>query len=174
MEDHKSSLTKQAMTYGAIIGIALVVYSVLLYITGMTFSKGLGFIQYVILFAGIYLGAKSYRDNVLGGAITYGKALWLGVVISVFVGIITVFFNFVMMRYIDPGLIDKYMVIMEEQFENSRFIPADQLDEALERSRDSMTAVWSLPIGVLTFAIFGFIISLITSAFVKKDANPFA
>jgi hypothetical protein len=174
MEDHKNSLMKQAMTYGAIIGIALVVYSVLLYITGMTFSKGLGFIQYIILFGGIFMGAKSYRDNVLGGAITYGKALWLGVLISVFVGIINVFFNFLMMRYIDPGLIDKYMAIMEEQFENSRFIPADQFEEAMERSRDAMTAVWSLPVGVLSFTFFGFIISLITSAFVKKDANPFA
>jgi hypothetical protein len=79
-----------------------------------------------------------------------------------------------MMRYIDPGLIDKYMAIMEEQFENSRFIPADQFEEAMERSRDAMTAVWSLPVGVLSFTFFGFIISLITSAFVKKDANPFA
>jgi hypothetical protein len=172
MEENKNSLMKHAMTYGAIIGLTLVVYSVLLYITGLTFNKGLGIIQYIVLFAGIFLGTKAYRDKTLGGFISYGKALGLGVLISVFVGIISVFFNFIMMRFIDPGLIDKYMAIMEDTFRNSRFIPADQVDAALERSRNSMTAIWSLPIGVLAFSFFGFIISLITSAFVKKDPNP--
>jgi hypothetical protein len=174
MEDNKTSLMKHVMTYGAIIGLALVVYSVLLYITGLTFNKSLGLIQYVVLFAGIYLGTKAYRDKVLGGFITYGKALGLGVLISVFVGIITVFFNFIMLRFVDPGLIDKYMAIMEETYQNSRFIPAGQVDAILEKSREAMTAVWALPVGVLSFSFIGFIISLITSAFVKKDPNPFA
>ena len=107
MEDKSSNQLKYAMTYGAIIGLILVVYSVLLYLTGLTFNKSLGFIQYVVLFAGIYLGTKAYRDKALGGYIKYGKALVFGLIISVFVGIITVFFNFIMMRYIDPGLIDK-------------------------------------------------------------------
>jgi hypothetical protein len=174
MEDNKTSLMKHAMTYGAIIGLTLVVYSVLLYITGLTFNKALGLIQYMALFAGIYLGTKAYRDKFLGGFITYGKALGLGVLISVFVGIITVFFNFVMMRFVDPGLIDKYMAVMEETYQNSRFISADQVDAILEKSREAMTAVWTLPVGVLSFSFIGFIISLITSIFVKQDPNPFA
>ena len=172
MEENRTSLMKHVMTYGAIIGLSLVVYSILLYITGLTFSKGLGFIQYAILFVGIYLGSKVYRDRALGGFITYGKALGLGVLISVFVGIISVFFNFIMMRYIDPSLVEKYMAIVEDQLQNSRFIQADQIDDAIEKSRNAMTAVWSLPVGVLSFSIIGFIISLITSLFVKKEPIP--
>ena len=174
MEQDKTSVMKQAMTFGAIIGLALVVYSVFLYITGLTFNKALGFVQYVVLFTGIYLGTKDFRDKALSGFITYGKALGLGVLISVFVGIITLFFNFIMMRFIDPGLIDKYMAIAEESMENNRFISADQLDDAIERSRWLFTSVWSLPIGLISFSFIGFIISLITSAFVKRDPNPVA
>jgi hypothetical protein len=174
MEDNKSGMMKHVMTYGAILGLILVVYSVLLYITGLTFNKVLGYAQYVVLFAGLYLGTKSYRDKSMGGFITYGQALGLGVLISLFVGIIAVFFSYVMMRFIDPGLVDKYMVIMEEQFENSRFIPDDQVEMALEKARKNMTAVWTVPIGILTFTFFGFIISLITSAILKKDPNPVA
>jgi len=174
MEQSKTSLLKQAMTFGAIIGLALVVYSVFLYITGLTFSKSLGLIQYVVLFAGIYLGTKDYREKVLGGFITYGKALGLGVLISVFVGINTLFFNFLMMRFIDPGLIDKFMAIAEESMESNRFISADMLDEAIERSRWLFTSVWSVPLGLISFSFIGFIISLITSAFVKRDPNPVA
>ena len=174
MEQNKTSLMKQAMTFGAIIGLALVVYSVFLYITGLTFNKVLGFVQYVVLFAGIYLGTKDYRDKTLGGFITYGKALGLGVLISVFVGIITLFVNFLMMRFIDPGLIDKSMAIAEESLENNRFISDEQLDDALERSRWLFTSVWSVPIGLISFSFIGFVISLITSAFVKRDPNPVA
>jgi hypothetical protein len=94
--------------------------------------------------------------------------------ISVFVGIITLFFNFLMMRFIDPGLIDKSMAIAEESLENNRFISADQLDDALERSRWLFTSVWSVPIGLISFSFIGFVISLITSAFLKRDPNPVA
>ena len=174
MEDFKSSMMKHAMTYGAIIGLSLVVYSVLLYIAGLTFNTTLEFFEYVILLFGIYFGTKVYRDKSLGGFISYGNALGLGVLITVFVGIITVFFSFIMMRYVDPGLVDKYMLIAEEKLEKSRFVPADQIDPALERTRKAITAIWSIPVGVLTFAFFGFIISLITSAFVRKDPNPVA
>jgi hypothetical protein len=174
MENKSSNQSKHAMTYGAIIGLILVVYSVILYLTGLTFNKASGYVQYLILFVGLYLGTKSYRDKVLGGYIKFGQALVFGLIISVFVGIITIFFNFIMLRYIDPGLIDKYMAIMEETFQNSRFIPADQMDEMLERSRESMTAIWSLPVGVFVFSVIGFIFSLVTSAFLKKDPNPFA
>ncbi len=174
MEETSSNRLKSAMTYGAIIGLILVVYSVLLYLTDFYFNKALGFIQYIIIFIGIYLGTKTYRDKELGGFIKYGKALVFGLIISVFVGIIVIFFNFIMMRYIDPGLVDKNMAIMEETFQNSRFIAADQLDEMLEKARESMTSVWSIPSGVFVFSSIGFIFSLITSAFLKKDPNPFA
>jgi hypothetical protein len=175
MEDKSnSSRVKYAMTYGAIIGLTLVVFSVLLYLTDQTFNRTLGLFPYTILLAGIYMGTKAYRDKALGGYIKYGKALLFGLIISVFVGIITVFFNFIMVRYIDPGLVDKYMAIMEETFENSRFVQPEMMEDALDRARESMTAVWSLPIGVLSFTLIGFVFSLITSAFLKKDPNPFS
>jgi hypothetical protein len=174
MEDNKPGFLKHAMTFGAIIGLILVAYSVILYITGLTFNKALGFVQYVILIAGLYLGAKAYRDKNLGGFITYGQALGLSVLISLFVGIIAVFFNYILMRYIDPDLVEKQMAVVEESLQNSRFIPEDQVDEALERTRNSMTALWMLPVGVLSFTFFGFILSLITSAIVRKDPNPVA
>lgn len=174
MEEGKTSFLKQAMTYGAIIGLILVVYSIILYIIGMTSNRGQGIIQHIILFAGIYLGTKDYRDKILGGFITYGKALGMGVLISVFVGIITLFFNLIMMRFIDPDLIEKVLAITEERLENNRFISPDQIGSSLERTRWLMTSVWSVPIGLVVFTFFGLIISLITSAFVKRDPNPVA
>lgn len=174
MENKSSNQSKYAMTYGAVIGISLVVYYVLLYIADLTFNKALGLVQYIVLCAGIYMATKAYRDKALGGFISYGKALVFGLFISVFVGIIVVFFNFIMMRYIDPGLIDKNMAIMEETFQNSRWVSPDDLDEMLEKARVSMTSIWTLPYGVFIFSLIGLVFSLVTSAFLKKEPNPFA
>jgi hypothetical protein len=177
MEDKSSNRLKFAMTYGAIFGLILVVYYILLYLADLTFSKGLGLIQYIVLGVGLYIGTKAYRDKALGGFISYGRALVFGIIFSVFVGIIVVFFNFIMMRYIDPGLVDKNMAIIEETYQNGwfgRMIPPDQLDATLDKTRESMTSVWSIPSGVIVFSIIGLIISLVTSAFLKKDPNPFA
>ena len=135
MNENQTSMLKQTMTFGAIIALILVVYGILLYILDLTFNKVLGYVQYVVLFIGIFLATKTYRDKSLGGFISYGKALGFGVLISVFVGIVTIFFGYIMMRYIDPGLIDKYLVIAEERLQNSRFIPEDQIPDALERSK---------------------------------------
>lgn len=174
MEENKNPLLKHTMTYGAIVGIALVVFSVLQYITGLTFSKGLGMLQYVILLAGIYMGAKAYRDKVAGGSISYGKALWIGIVISFFAGFIWSFYNFLLMRYIDPDLVEKTLALLEEQYENSRFFTEDMIEKSLEATRSSLTEVWSIPLGALSMSFIGFIISLIAAAFIKKEANPFA
>jgi hypothetical protein len=133
----------------------------------------LEYLQYAILLAGLYFGIKAYRDKSLDGFISYGNALGLGVLITVFVGIITVFFGFIMMRYIDPELIDKYLLIAEERLAKNRFMPEDQIGPALERSRNMMTSVWSIPIGVLSFTFFGFILSLIVAAILKKEGSPF-
>jgi hypothetical protein len=174
MEEKNSGLLKNAITFGVIIGLVLVVYSVILYIADLTFNKSLGYLQYVFLIIGIFVAVKTYRDKVLGGYISYGKALGFSVLTVVFVGIITISFNYILLRFIDPGLVDKSMAVLQERLENSRFVSGDQIDMMLERSRKNMTALWTLPLGLLFFTFVGFLISLVTSAIVKKDINPVA
>lgn len=174
MEENKPGLLKFALTYGLIIGLALVVYAVILYIADAYFNKALGYVQYVILIAGIVMAVIAFRDKAQGGYITYGRALGLGVLVALFAGTITIVFNYVMMNYIDPGLIDKSMAVIEETLQNSRFVPEDMIGPSLEKARKNMTALWTLPVGIATFTLVGFIISLVTSAILKKETNPVA
>jgi len=171
MEEKQGSVLRHAMTYGAIIGLILIIYSILLYLMKLTFNTYFGIIQYFILAGGIYLGTKAFRDNFMKGYLSYGKALGMGVLISVFVGIITVFFSFIHMRFIDPGIIDQYIVEMEETLLR-RGMTDSQIDLAMETSVKMLTSVWSIPIGVTSFTLYGLVISLITSAFVKREPNP--
>lgn len=174
MEEKKSGLLKFALTYGLIIGLALVVYAVILYIADAYFNKALSFVRYIILIAGIVMAVIAFRDKAQGGYITYGRALGYSVLVALFAGTKTVLFNFIMLNYIDPGLIDKSMAVVEETLQNSRFIPEDQIGPSLEKARNNMTALWTLPVGIFFFTLGGFIISLVTSAILKKEPNPVA
>ncbi len=171
MEENKPGLLKFALTYGLIIGLSLVVYAVILYIADVYFNKALGYVQYVILIAGIVMAVIAFRDKAQGGYITYGRALGLGVLVALFAGIVTVLFNYIMINYIDPGLIDKYLVVVEETLQNSRFIPEDMIEPSLEKAKQNITALWTLPVGIGGFTLVGFIISLVTSAILKKEPN---
>lgn len=174
MEENKSGLLKYALTYGLIIGLALVVYAVILYIADVYFNKALGNIQYIILIVGIVMAVIAFRDKAQGGYITYGRALGYSVLVAMFAGIITVVFNYIMLKFIDPSLVDKSLALVEESLQNSRFITEDLIEPTLERTKNSMTAIWSLPVGIAGFTFVGFIISLVTSAILKKEPNPVA
>jgi hypothetical protein len=169
MDNENNNLSKHAMTYGAIIGLGIVVYIILLYVTDLLFNSWLGIVQFVILFIGLLLSARSYRDKSKGGFLTYGQALGFSVMVTIFLSVIVGFFNFILYRYIDPSLADKSIALLEEKFQNSRFITP----ESLEKSRHMMTSIWSVPLNILSFSLWGSFFSLITSAFVAKNRNPF-
>ena len=117
------------------------------------------------------MGTKSYRDKVLGGTISYGKALAAGVLIAVFAGILSSLFSFILTTWIDPDMVEKGFKVMEEKFQN-RGMSDDQVEMIMNRVRENASTVKTLIYGILGFAILGTIISLITAAILKKEENP--
>ncbi|MBN2275477.1 MAG: DUF4199 domain-containing protein [Bacteroidales bacterium] len=170
--ENKPGLLQHTMTWGAITGIVLIIYSLLLYLLNQTYNQALGFISYVFLIGGILIGSFAYRDKVLGGKISYGNAFVTGLLITVFAGILSSFFSFILVRFVDPGMVEQAIVKTEENLMN-RGLSEDQIEIAIERSRkfisSPMTVVW----GIFIFTLIGSVISLITAAIVKKEGSPF-
>ena len=111
MSTQDSSPVKNAMNYGSIIGIALVIISLLFYMMNETTSEIQNYLGYLALAVGVYIGVKHHRDNELGGLMSYGKALSSGTLISFFASIIMAFYLYVFILFIDPSLVD---VILEK------------------------------------------------------------
>ncbi len=173
MEKNSNPLLKHAATYGAIIGSALVIYSLLMYFLGLYAAKQSGWISYLILFAGIMVSSKQYREQELKGNISYAQALGYGVLVSLFASIILAFYNYVFYTLIDPSAINQVFEIMEEELINSGMPDADieKTVEAMAKYYTPLIMSLSL-IPSLTFV--GFLFSLISSIFVKKQIlNPF-
>jgi len=170
--ENKPSMLQHTMTWGAITGVVLILYSLILYVTNQTYNQALGLLSYGFLIAGILIGSFAYRDKVMGGTISYGNAFLTGLLITIFAGILSSFFSFILVRYIDPGMIEQAIAKTEEKMLN-KGLNEDQIELAIERSRKYIGSPITVIIGMFFFSLIGTAISLITAAIVKKEGSPF-
>jgi hypothetical protein len=167
--EQKSTFWKSAATYGLYLGIAVVLYSVILYVTGQTQNKTLGYFSFLIYVIGIVLVQINYRNRDLHGSITYGQAVGFGVAVMLFAGIIASLYNLIIFK-IDPGLIEQIKAVQEEAM-LKKGMSQDQVDAAMSITSKMMSPGWISISGLLGSVIIGTLISLITSIFVKRPPN---
>jgi hypothetical protein len=170
--EEKSTLWKSGLTHGLITGLALIIYSVLLFVLELNLKSGLNYLAYLIIIAGFIYGTKTYRDNALNGSITYSKALGYSTVILLVAAILSTIYNYVFFTIIDPDIVDKILAVSEEKM-LSRGMSDEQIEMGIEMSKKFMSPVLMTIMGFIWTMIFGFILALITSAFIKKDDDSF-
>jgi len=167
MEQKAASIWKSSLMSGIYLGIALILLSVIFYVSGNPFSKVSQWIGYAIMIAGIVLAQVSYK-KALGGAMTYGQALGVGVLTMVFASILSSIYSFLLYQVIDPSLQEQLRLFTEEQIVKQGNVPEDQMDMAMNVATKFQTPVMMLVMGIFGGAFMGLIISLITSIFTQK------
>jgi putative exporter of polyketide antibiotics len=173
MERKKNpSIVKSTMNYGAMLGLVLVMYNLLLWMFDATFNQSLGYVSFIITIGGIILATRTYRDQEQGGFISYGRALGVGTLTVMFAGVVTSFFIYLLHAVIDPGLIDKNFAVMEEAYYASGMSDA-QIDMAISMAKRFTNPPLMAVMGLIGNVFFGFIFSLFTSAFLKKERDHF-
>jgi hypothetical protein len=105
-------MKKTVLTFGVLSGVvsALMMFSTVLFIDRIGFDKGVvvGYTAIVLSMLFVYFGVRSYRDNQLGGKITFGRAFGVGMLITLISCVIYVvaweieYFNFF------PDFAEKY------------------------------------------------------------------
>ena len=173
MEPKSNPMYKSAMTSGLILGIALVVFSLIIYIMGIVKPPfWVGIIQYLIIIGGIVYGTKKFRDEDLGGEISYSKALGFGILICVFAAVVSGIYTVLLMTVIDPDFINKMMTAIEEEYVKMG-MSEDQIEASMKIVGKMQSPVFMAISQVIGFAFMGAIFSLVTSAFLKKDKPIF-
>jgi hypothetical protein len=171
MEENKNDILRHSATYGAIIGFALIIYSILLYIADLSLSRGLGYISYIIIIVGLYIGIKKFRENEPSGAIKYSRALGVGVLICVFLGFIGAAFAYLQFRFMDPDLINKILEMSEERL-LERGLSEDMIEMQSEFMMKFMSPGMMAVSAFINYIFMGTVFSLILAAFLKKEPNP--
>ena len=172
MEEKSNSIFKAAVNLGIMLGLAMIIYSILLFFFNLHLNNYLDYVNYIIIIAFLILGVKSFRDNNLNGVMSYSKALGLSTLIVLFSSIIYSIYSYFLVTIIDPAYIDKLLAMAEEQL-LKQGIPDDQIEMGLAMQKKMMKPVLLSVFGFVGNMFFGFILALITSAIVKKEGDPY-
>ena len=168
----KVSVWKANLTSGVIMGTIGIVYTLVMYFLDLTLNRNLGYIFLLLSVFLLFYFIRSYRNNYMNGYITYGQSVGAGVVIFLYYSIISAIFVYILYTVIDPGLTNKLLAYVEEQMIKSGKVPEGTIDTLMAFQKKIHKPEIMAPASILNNMIFGTIISLIVSIFLKKEGNP--
>src|SRR5271170_4799079 len=170
-------MKKTVLTFGLIAGVIISVLmggSLLIADKiGSGHSMVLGYTMMVASFLLIYFGIRSYRDNTLGGQISFGRAFACGILITLITCVIyvatweVIYFNFI------PHFMDSYFAAQIHKVQSSGRDPVAIAARvaAIEHSQQlyqnplvnmAYTFIEPLPVGL--------IITLVSAAMLRRKA----
>lgn len=169
MENQKSAF-KPSLTYGLLLGIALIVYSLIMYLLDIDLESKIQWIAYLIIAGGLYWAMTSFKDKLSGGFITYGKAFGVGFWTGLFAAVVSGIFTYIYVTMIDPGMIEEILLNAEDKIlESNPNIGDEELEMALSYTEKFTSPVMIAILGFLSSAFFATILSLIIAIFVKRE-----
>ncbi|MGE0078692.1 MAG: DUF4199 domain-containing protein [Bacteroidales bacterium] len=184
MENKSKALFISSMNYGLYLGIVMIVLALLLFFFDI---KPIGFksllisvVSLAITIVGIVYSTKKIRTNVLGGEMTFAQGLLIGVMVTFVAVLISSLYSYIQNTIIDPDYMKNFLEAQKEwmyEFMSSKGVSEDQIEKAIEGMEDKiaeMNPLKTMLTSIISGTILGFIISLITSAILKKkNDNPF-
>lgn len=164
-----------AVRYGLIGGLIYCIYTLIANMSGLSAgSFGLiassisGLLVFAIAIALIVMPVKHHRDKELGGYITIGRIILIGMVVTVISMFISNIFNYIYMNFIDPSFVENMMIGMEESM--GSMVSEDQLEEILVNIQKGFEPAAMIKNSLIMTGIFGLIVSGIVGLIMKKDA----
>ena len=129
----------------------------------------LGYTTFVVCFLMVFFGTRSYRDNVAGGTITFGRAFKVGILITLLsCGIFVITWEFVYHRFL-PNFLDQYSNYMVEKM-RAQGATQEELNQMIQENeqfkewyknpffRYAMTMLEPFPVGLLITLISALIL----------------
>ena len=158
--------------YALILTICGAVLNLLLYFTGFQTEK-LATGQYfqwlgiVLMFVILWLGIKAVREESPQQAMTYGKGVGTGTLISLYSGLMSSVYSFIHFKFVNPEFADYQLALIRPKWEAAGMGEA-QMDQAEKMARAMMGPVAQAIMTPILVTIFGCILSLIIAAFLKR------
>ena len=114
------------------------------------------------------MAIKYHKENELGGYLTMGRSIGLGVLTSLVVSVIGIIWMFVFFYVVDPGMLE---TIRETAYEQA--LDRGTTEEQLEAAKGMMdfftSPIFFAIVSLLMSVIIGLITSAIAGAVMKKE-----
>ena len=168
-------MKKTVLTFGLLSGAlsAAMMSATIPFVEQIGFDRSMvvGYTTIVISFLFVYFGIRSYRDNVLGGTITFGRGFNMGLLITLISCACYVAAWLVLYYNVMPDFGDQYAAYLVEGIRASGGSQAE-IDETMRRGEDlkkmlenplinaAVTFTEPFPVGLL--------VTLISAAVLRK------
>ena len=168
MEQKNVPASKGALNYGILLSIALIIYSLLLFVLGLDSHPWLNYLSYIIMIVGIYLATVNFRNKYQDGLISYGKAVGVGFFTVLVASVIMAVYTFIYFSYINPDVFQQAMIEAEQRMleEGMSDMQVDQALSMMERFQKPWVSTIFAFLGNI---LIGLVIALITSIFIKRE-----
>lgn len=172
-------MKKTVLIFGLISGVvsAVLMLSTQPFMDRIGFDKGLiiGYTSIVLSFLLVYFGIRSYRENIGGGEITFGRALSVGILITLISTLFYVATWEVIYFGFNFDFCGKYTTYMVEKAKASG--ASQQMIEATRQQMRDMKVMLDNPLlnAAMTFLEpfpVGLVITLISAAILRKKRTP--
>jgi Protein of unknown function (DUF4199) len=168
-------MKKTILTFGGIsglvIGLFIVVISLLVSRYPSLENTYVGYSAQIIALSFIFVGVKNFRDKFNQGAISFGKALKVGLGITLIAGTVYVLVWLVEFYVFIPDFMDKYAAKMVKNVHDSG-VPQAIADKKIA-SINGMKEMYKNPLFVILLTYVevlpvGIVISLLTALILKR------
>lgn len=166
------STARTALKWGVILGVALIIYSLFLYLTDNIGNSKLGWVSFVVSIGGLVLAMRDYR-TLNGGYMSYSEGLTIGTLTSGVSGLLSSLFSVFYTTVIDTGVMERMVDKTRDQLEESG-LPDEQIEQQIKFVEMFQSPGLTFAFGVIGAVIFGLLLSLVISAIMRRNKpNPF-
>ena len=172
-------MKKTVLTFGLISGVfsSVMMLLTLPFLDRIGFDHGeiLGYSLIVLSFLLVFFGVRSYRDNVAGGTLGFGRGLAVGLLITLVTCVFYVATWELIYYKLAPGFGDKYAAHMIEKQRAAGATP-EQL-QATAQQMEEFKKLYQNPLINIAFTFLepfpiGVLVSLITAGVLRRRPGP--
>ena len=159
---------------GAILSVMMMGSVVFADRIGLGHSYIVGYTSMVLAFLMVYFGIRSYRDNVSGGAITFGKGFLVGICITMIACVCYVATWEVVYNKFYPDFMEKYSVYVIDKARASGATQAQIDAKTLEMG--NMKEMYKNPLYRMAWTFIeafpvGLLFTLVSAALLRRKRN---
>ena len=162
-------MNAEALKMGLMMAGLMIAFSLTLHFAGMMTNRGLGSIVYLLIFVGLFLGVKNFRDTQLNGIISFGAAFGMGFRILLYAGLVYMIYSYIYFKTFGHDTLGVMRDTMESELAKTG-ISESQEEQMMDMYRKYVFIPAAMAISAfLGTLLVGAILSLINAAILKRQ-----
>lgn len=175
MEENEKTTTVEAMAlkHGLIIGLALVIYTLFVQVTGLVFNQSMGYLIYPILIGLLIYAFNDFKSE-NDGFMSLSQGIGIGSLATIIGGLIGTIASILYINFVDTTFVANMKDFMRTTFEKQYPDFSDeQIEQMLSFTDWAFNPTYMIVGSLIFYGLIGLILSLIVAAIMKKSKPMF-